>query len=417
MARQFLSDRKVGSLKHFCSFGCALFLLCLSLSAWAASGTLLPHSVGYPRLVRLTYGPAASNGWIIASTTGKLFLSKDDGKSFSPIADAPVRDGSRLRCCETLYELPRAIGSLPAGTLLYSATYSVGTTPPPPSAARGAGPPNMREQGLPAIEVYSSTDQGATWTYLSTPVMGRGEKGTGGLWEPAFTVARDGSLVMFWSDETYSCCSQKLSKIRSSDGVTWRDSSDAVASTVQSDRPGMIIVSDLPSGGYFMTYEICGDPVTGPKCAAYYRTSRDGWNYGPPSDLGKRIENAEGQYFEHAPANIWSPSPLSPNGVVLAVGQVLHNANGSVAQQNGRVIFVNARLDGSDPWSTIASPVEVPNSYDNPCPNYSSALLPTQDGAALLEFAADYYALRQCGMYFATKSWTELMPTEAKKAP
>jgi len=95
----------------------------------------------------------------------------------------------------------------------------------------------------------------------------------------------------------------------------------------------------------------------------------------------------------------------------------VQNANGSVAQQNGRVLFVNARLDGSDPWSTIASPVEVPNSYDNPCPNYSSALLPTQDGAALLEFAADYYALRQCGMYFATKSWTEMMPAESKKAP
>ena len=68
--------------------------------------------------------------------------------------------------------------------------------------------------------------------------------------------------------------------------MTWRDSSDAVASTVQSDRPGMIVVSNLPSGSYFMSYEICGDPVTGPECAAYYRTSRDGWNYGPPSDLG-----------------------------------------------------------------------------------------------------------------------------------
>ena len=37
-----------------------------------------------------------------------------------------------------------------------------------------------------------------------------------------------------------------------------------------------------------MTYEICGDPVSGPKCAAYYRTSRDGWNYGAPSDFQAR---------------------------------------------------------------------------------------------------------------------------------
>jgi hypothetical protein len=274
----------------------------------------------------------------------------------------------------------------------------------------------MGDQGLPAIEVYASTDQGAHWSYLSTPVMGRGEKGTGGLWEPAFTVARDGSLVMFWSDETYSCCSQKLSKIRTSDGVTWSDSSDVVASAVEADRPGMIVVSKLPTGVYFMTYETCGDPATGSKCAAFYRISRDGWNYGPASDPGKRIENAEGQFFEHAPNNIWSPSPQSSEGVILVVGQVLHNANGSVAQQNGTVIFVNARLDGSNPWSTIEAPVEVPNSYDNPCPNYSSALMPTQDGAALLEFAADYYALRKCGMYYATKLWAEILSNKDKPA-
>jgi hypothetical protein len=275
----------------------------------------------------------------------------------------------------------------------------------------------MREQGTPAIEVYASTDQGEHWTYLSTPVSGRGEKGTGGLWEPAFTVARDRSLIMFWSDETYSCCSQKLSKIRTSDGVTWKDSSDVVASTSQTDRPGMIVVSNLPSGVFFMTYEICGDPTTGPKCAAYYRLSRDGWNYGTASDLGKRIQDSEGQFFEHAPANIWSPSPLSPQGVLLVVGQVLHNADGSVAQQNGKVLFMNARLDGSNPWTTIKAPVEVPNSYDNPCPNYSSQLLPTQDGGGLLEFASDFYALRKCGMYFATKLWSEIMPSEDKKAP
>jgi hypothetical protein len=38
-------------------------------------------------------------------------------------------------------------------------------------------------------------------------------------------------------------------------------------------------------------------------------------------------------------------------------------------------------------------------------------------GAARLEFAVNYDALRQCGMYFATKSWTEMMQVESKKAP
>ncbi len=194
MTRRKICGKTIGRAGGKFSIGALLLSLIVALPSWAATGTLLPQSVGYPRLVRLTYGPAASNGWIVASTTGKLFVSKDDGKSFEFMGNAPVRDGSRLRCCETLYELPKAIGKLPAGTLLYSATYSVGATPTPVAATP---PASFRDQGVPSIEVYASTDQGAHWTYLSTPVEGRGEKGTGGLWEPAFSVARDGALVMF----------------------------------------------------------------------------------------------------------------------------------------------------------------------------------------------------------------------------
>src|SRR5438105_470561 len=392
---------------------CSL-MFCNTSTAVGATGALLSGSVGYPRLVRLSHGPASSSGWIVASTTGKLFVSKDDGKSFTYLADAPARDESRVRCCEALYELPQAVGSLPAGTLLYSATYSIASTTSAPSLAIGTRPRAMQDMGTPAIEIYTSSDQGAHWSYHSAPVSGRGEKGAGGLWEPEFTVERDGALVMFWSDETYSCCSQKLSKIRTYDGITWKDSSDVVASTIQADRPGMIVVSRLPTGLYFMSYEICGDPLTGPRCAAYYRTSRDGWNYGPASDLGKKIQTTAGQYFEHAPANSWSPSPLSPNGVILVIGQVLHDPDGSVAEQNGKVLFMTALLDGSGLWSAIPAPVEVPYSYDNPCPNYSSALMPTQDGKALLELASDYYALGKCGMFFATEPWQELLKVQKK---
>ena len=67
--------------------------------------------------------------------------------------------------------------------------------------------------------------------------------------------------------------------------------------------------------------------------------------------------------------------------------------------------------------SGFKAPVEVPYSYDNPCPNYSSALLPVQNGSGLLEFASDFYELRKCGTYFATKSWAEIMPAKTKTAP
>jgi hypothetical protein len=101
--------------------------------------------------------------------------------------------------------------------------------------------------------------------------------------------------------------------------------------------------------------------------------------------------------------------------VIVVVGQVLHNADNSVAMENGKVLFINPLLDGTGPWSVIPSPIEVPYSYDNYCPNYSSALLPVQNGTALLELASDYRAVKQCGVYFDTKSWKDL--TKGQAAP
>ena len=190
-----------------------------------------------------------------------------------------MRDGSRERCCATLYEVPRQLGSLQAGTLLFAGSYFSGDTP--------------------ALEIYTSVDQGRTWSYLLSPVV-RGS-GKHGLWEPEFTIAGDGALVMFWSDETDECCSQKLAQMRTYDGTTWQDQKDTVAGTTHAERPGMAIVSKLPGGTYFMSYEICGTAL----CKVYSRTSKDGWDFGAASDMGTQVRTRAGEYFEHAPANVW----------------------------------------------------------------------------------------------------------------
>lgn len=378
-----------------------LTFLCLG-AAYASVGDLLPGSTRYPRVIRLAHGDERSNGWIIASTISKLFVSKDDGKTFQPLSDAPSRDSVHLRCCETIFELPEALGDLKAGTLLYAATYTKNPNPPRSSY------PTPSIFGEFAIEVFSSVDQGEHWSYLSTPVTGTGEKGVGGLWEPEFLIANDHSLVMFWSDETYKCCSQKLLKIRSVNGHDWTDSSDVVATKEYADRPGMIVVRKLPTGRFFMIYEMCGTH----HCEVFSRMSSDGWNYGPPANPGTRLENEDGQYFRHAPAVIWSPSPLSPNGMLIAVGQVLYNPNGTVAKGNGQVLFANVRLDGSGPWFSMQAPVPVPFAFDNPCPNYSSSLLPVGDGKMLLEVATDFYGLNRCGAFAAIRPLADLIPAE-----
>ena len=326
----------------------------------------------YPRLVRLT------NGQIIASAGGSIFRSTDGGNTFTFLSSVPTVSGTLQNSETGLWLLPQTVGSLAAGTLLYSGTYNT-SAPATPAFA---------------LEIYTSTDQGQTWNYLSTPVQGGGVGH--GEWEPGFEIANDGALVMFWSDETDNCCSQKLVQMRTYNGTTWQDKTNTVASTIQSDRPGMPVVSKLPSGVFFMSYELCGPAA----CTVFYRNSTDGWNFGNPSNVGTKVQTASGQYFEHTPTNVWDPS-----GPLLLIGQVMFESNGSVSSGNGQTIFYNYSSDGSGPWDTMPAPVQVPDASNNPCPNYSSELLPSTDGSTLLELASNFDGYNACRNYYSTSPW------------
>jgi len=363
-----------------CLLVLAVLLVMGARPVHAATGSLLTGSTLYPRVVRLQHN-AGFNGMLVASTNGIIFQSTNNGASWNLIGPVPTISGSSEYCCATLYELPQQVGALAAGTLMFAATYTV--------------------NGTPAIEVYSSTNQGVSWSYHSTPVQ-RGDS-SHGLWEPQFEVANDGGLVMFWSDETDPCCSQKLAQIRTYDGQHWQDAINTVASTVQSDRPGMATVSKLPNGHFFMSYELCGPAA----CTVFYRTSTDGWNFGDPANTGTKVATASGQYLEHAPVNVWSPSAISSHGAIVLVGQVMYESNNSVSSYNGKVLFVNTNLDGAGNWYTINAPVQVPTAYDNYCPNYSSALLPAADGSNILELASDYNN-GGCITYYGSESWNNL---------
>jgi hypothetical protein len=328
--------------------------------------THIEGSTLYPRLIRLEHGAAETKGDLLASTDGVIFRSVDDGRSFQRVARVPTIQNSHQRCCATLWELPVNIGELKAGTLLFSASYYEGTEA--------------------AIQIYTSTDEGKSWDYLATPVKRGGTPGHG-LWEPEFLIAKDGSLVMFWSDETDPCCSQKLAQMRSTDGKTWRDERDTVRSTDQSLRPGMVVVSKLRSKRYFMSYEVCGPGYT---CNVYQRISRDGWNWGKPEDMGRKVVSKTGQYFAHAPTN-----HVLPDGRLILVGQVLFEADGETSKQNGTLLFLS---DKSFPkrWDTMPAPVPVPKAFDNPCPNYTSVILPTADERHIIELATDFTADHRC---------------------
>lgn len=375
------------------------YLSVLLLALFAVPGaalaqrTQLSASEGlYPRVVRIAHDPTPSlNGTVVASVTSfpggkgeeQIFSSSDNGATFSRIGTITDPDFATGLCCGTLYELPAQVGALRAGTLLWAGSVGGDTQTRPMQ-----------------IKIYRSTDRGATWSYLSNCATATVNRGAGGLWEPEFTIAANGSLVCFYSDETVPGFSQLIHQVTSIDGLTWSAPVRTIASGVQADRPGMVVVRKLPSGRYFMTHELCGPAA----CTVFYKTSADGIDWTPASSVGARVETADGKWFLHTPTNAWAAVPGTPNGRIFVIGQILSSASG-VDPGNGKTVLYNDSADGSGPWRTMAAPITIqsPPAASNFCQNYSSPLLPSADGRSLLELATDFDA-NVCKTYFATAS-------------
>lgn len=377
-------------VKHRFTLIAALSLLLLitpARPALVATGQLLRNDTGlYPRALRL------GNGVVVASVVsfdangsglGVIYQSTDDGSTFHQIgtvADPLSANGGGL-CCASLFELPRPVGALPAGTLLWVASV-------------GQSSPNRRM----SLRIWRSADQGRNWSLLSSC---RTAPNTGGLWEPEFSVDAAGRLVCHFADETRPAQhSQLLARTSSIDGVNWSAPIDTVALSVQGQRPGMPTIRRLPDGSYFMVYEACGVPGQF-DCAARFRSSVDGSNWGNPGDIGSLIAAVDGSYFTHAPVVAWAATG-TPRGRLLVIGQQLRLANGSESPDSGRIVLINTE-GGLNSWFAIPAPVAVPAPANNFCPNYSSALLPSIDGKRLLEIASDWDG-SVCKPYYATGS-------------
>ena len=333
----------------------------------------------YPRAIRTRAGT------ILASVVtplpsghlgGTILESTDDGVTFvrKGAIDDPVAQSGL--CCATLYELPHDLGGLSAGSLIWAASIG-GDTPSAPMS----------------IRAWASRDGGATWTALATIATGAVPRSRGGLWEPEFSQLDDGSLVCHFSDETDSAHSQKLVARRSTDGVSWNLARDTVALAAFAARPGMANVRRLPDGSFAMSYEVCGTDA----CAAHFRKSADGWDWGNVNDAGLRPATIDGRHFRHAPTLVWADSP--GRGRFYLIGQMAYESDGSVSAANGRIILANTE-GGFQNWFEVPAPVPVPSAYDNFCPNYSSTLLPLDGNAFVLEIASQYDG-NNCRPYFA----------------
>jgi hypothetical protein len=370
-----------------------------------ASGST--EDASYPRVIRLAHNGTA-NGTLLAtfshSGTGvtkanfPIYKSTNNGVTWTSSPIGTVTDTQHGWDLDgpTLYELPQAEGTLPAGTLLAAGTAW-----------------NHGDYTQQAVEMFYSTNQGVSWSYRSSCTSESGQaNSTGhGIWEPEFDVAANGDLVCYFSDERPSSnnYNQVLAHVVSTNGGTsWGTETYDVAIQNGVERPGMATVVNLPNGTYAMTYEDCKngyDPDQA--CDVYIKTTSNAESWTPGS-LGTKISTADGRFLLHTPYLAWSSSG-GANGTLIVSGQrVVAGTDGSLSVQpeSGHVLFVNHNL-GVGSWDEITTPVttDPTGGYDSgetSCAGYSSPLLANPSGANFLMLAGVHVSTGKCETNFGT---------------
>ncbi|KAL2669993.1 hypothetical protein Neosp_014872 [[Neocosmospora] mangrovei] len=257
-----------------------------------------------------------------------IFKSTDGGVSWTEIGKIEDQvNGWGLRYQPDLYELPRAIGNFPKGTII------------------GSGNSIPTDLSKTKIDVYASTDGGKSWKFVSSIAEGGEARPNNGLtpvWEPYMMVYKD-QLVCYYSDQRDPKYGQKLVHQTTKDLLSWSALvNDVVDDNNYSARPGMPQLALLPNGQYIYVYEVCGTDG----CRVHYRLSSDPLNI--LSAPGHSLVSDKGTRPVSSPSVVWSK-----------VG----GANGSIIVSAGSqsAIFVNKNLGADGSWVEYATP--QPNAY------------------------------------------------------
>lgn len=321
-----------------------------------ASAGFVDPGVMYARPITLHYNGTA-NGTMLTTfetyTNGTpyfpVYKSTNGGSTWSYLSqvDDTVNDYG-MRWNPDIYELPAALGNLPAGTLI-----EAGLSVPSDLAST-------------TILLFDSTNQGASWSYLSTVAVG-GEAIASDpytpVWEP-FLLMYDGSLIVYYSDQREdSTHSQLLDHQTSTNGTTWSSVADDVVYPAQAARPGMATVAEIGGGQWIMTYEYCGLVSTG--CPAYYKIASSPLDFGAAT--GKPITLNDGSSFADQPYVTWTPSGGADGTIVVSCG--------------GQTALAVSTNDGTT-WKSEAS---------NAPGGYSRSLMVMPDGNTVMTLTGGFH--------------------------
>ncbi|TQE37312.1 ricin-type beta-trefoil lectin domain protein [Streptomyces ipomoeae] len=335
------------------------------------SDALSPGAL-YPRGLRLRYNGSA-NGTLLATfeqyrvdmPVFPIYRSTDNGTSWTKISEvADTQNGWGMRWQPELFELPRAMGGFPAGTIL------------------AAGDSVPYDRGGSKIDLYASTDRGQTWSFVTNIATGGRAISSNGytpVWEPFFLVSGD-KLIVYYSDQRDTDHGQKIVHQVSTDVRNWGPVVDDVAMPTYSQRPGMPTVARMPNGSYIMTYEYGGSPNG--NFAVYYKISSDPEAF--DSVTGIPLRTADGLVPWGTPYITWLPTG-GPNGTLVATATSSDD------------LFVNTQNGAANSWTRMRS---------NVAGGYSRGLLPLADGHSLMVLSAGH--ARSSGVNPVTYSTVDL---------
>jgi len=187
------------------------------------------------------------------------------------------------------------------------------------------------------IDVYSSPDKGMSWKFVSNVAQGTAPNTTNGAMPiwEPMLMLYEGQIVCFYSDQRDPAYGQKLAHQVSDDVKTWGPVVNDVAAPTYADRPGMTIVTHLPDDTWMLVNEYPGGQSWGEGRYPVYYHIANS-----PlefiTDPGKPIL-ANGYQPSSSPYVVWS-SVGGPNGTIVV----------SDADHNG--VFINEHLGAADQW-------------------------------------------------------------------
>jgi hypothetical protein len=257
-----------------------------------------------------------------------IYQSKDGGYTWRELSRVQdTVNGWGLRYQPFLYILQKNFGGYPKGTVLL------------------AGNSIPTDLSRTQLDLYASTDRGASWKFVSHMASGGVAKPDNGLtpvWEPFLMEYKD-KLIHYYSDQRDNAThGQKLVHQTTKDLKTWGPVVDDVAYPTYTDRPGMPTVARLPNGKYLMTYEYGGGPAitSSYQFPVYFKIASDPEQFG--AEKGVSLKTTDGTIPTGSPYVVWSPVG-GKNGTIF------------VSASSSSDVYVNKGL-GEGPWTKIETP-------------------------------------------------------------